>query len=511
MSDHPPEGPASSDEPEEPDFAAMLASLLGSSDNPEVAKALAAMGIDKMDPATMDMVGAQLKSMFASGDSEPFNVELATDVARKSVAAEGDSTVGEAARREVQQAVEVARLWIDEVTDLPAPAGPVHAWSRAEWVDQTMPMWRQLVEPVAAGVSTAVVSAMRSQMGELGAGEDLGSIPGMPAGMDPSALMGQVEPMMERMSGTMFGVQVGQAVGALAGSLVSGTDVGLPLVPGHGVALLPANIAAFAEGLEVDLAEVRLYLAVREAARVRLFAEVAWLGPQLVAAVQAYARDISIDTEGIESALQSIDPSDPEAMQAALSNSLFAPEPSRAQRSALVQLETYLALVEGWVAVVADRATSKHLPHPGALDEAVRRQRASAGPAGQIFSQLVGLELHPRRLRDAANLWAALEARGGAAARDSAWAHPDVAPTAADLDDPLGYVERFMSRGTRDEMDDALEAMLSEGDSRSGSGSDGTGGSTDTGNTSSTSSSPGSPGSRGSEDDSDGEGSPGKP
>jgi putative hydrolase len=191
---------------------------------------------------------------------------------------------------------------------------------------------------------------------------------------------------------------------------------------------------------------------------------VGWLGPQLVAAVQAYARDISIDTQGIESALQSIDPSDPDAMQSALANSLFTPEPSPAQRAALVQLETYLALVEGWVAVVADRATRKHLPHPAALDEAVRRQRASAGPAGQVFSQLVGLELHPRRLRDAANLWAALESRGGASARDSAWAHPDVAPNAADLDDPLGYVERFLSRGTQDEMDAALDAMLSEGE-----------------------------------------------
>jgi putative hydrolase len=465
VSDHPKQGPAGSDEPDEPDFAAMLASLLGASDNPDVARALASMGIDKMDPATMAMVGAQLKSMFSHEPAEPFNVELATDVARKSVAAEGDSSVGDVARREIEQAVEVANLWIDAVTDLPAAPGPVHAWSRAEWVDQTMPMWQQLVEPVAAGVSTAVVAAMRSQMGELGADEDLGAIPGMPPGMDPSALMGQVEPMLERMSGTMFGVQVGQAVGALAGSLVSGTDVGLPLVPGHGVALLPANIAIFAEGLEVDLAEVRLYLAVREAARARLFAEVPWLGPQLVAAVQAYARDISIDTEGIESALQSIDPSDPDAMQSALSDRLFAPEPSPAQRAALSQLETYLALVEGWVAVVADRATSRHLPNPGALSEAVRRQRATGGPAGQIFSQLVGLELRPRRLRDAANLWAALESRGGATARDSAWAHPDLAPTATDLDDPLGYVDRFISRGTRDEMDAALDALLSEGDS----------------------------------------------
>ena len=463
MSNHPDQRP---DDPDEPDFEAMLASLLGGADNPEVAKALGAMGIDKIDPATMGMIGAQLKAMFTGGGpAEPFNLELATDMARKSVAAQGDSTVGDAARREIEQAVQIARLWIDDVTDLPAPSGAIHAWSRAEWVDQTMPMWRQLVEPVAAGVSTAVVAAMRAQMGQLGAGDNLAAIPGLPAGVDPSALMGQVEPMLARMSGTMFGVQVGQAVGALAGNLVSGTDVGLPLVPGHGVALLPANIEIFAEGLEVDLSEVRLYLAVREAARVRLFAEVAWLGPQLVAAVQAYARDISIDTEGIESALQSIDPADPDAMQSALSNSLFAPEPSPAQRSALIQLETYLALVEGWVAVVADRATSKHLPHPAALGEAVRRQRASGGPAGRVFSQLVGLELRPRRLRDAANLWAALESKGGAAARDSAWAHPDVAPTAADLDDPLGYVERFMSRDTRDEMDAALDALLAEGDS----------------------------------------------
>jgi putative hydrolase len=325
-------------------------------------------------------------------------------------------------------------------------------------------MWRGLVEPVASGVGTAVVAALRAQMGQIGAGDEPVEIPGLPEGISPDALMSQMEPMLARMSGSMFGVQVGQAVGALAGDMVSGTEVGLPLVADHGIAMLPANIGAFAEGLEVDLAEVRLYLAVREAARVRLFADVAWLGPQLVAAVQSYARDISIDTEGIQSAIQSVDPADAEAMQAALSSSLFAPEPSPAQRSALTQLETYLALVEGWVDVVADRATKQHLPHTAALGEAVRRRRASGGPAERVFSQLVGLELRPRRLRDAANLWAALESKGGAAARDGAWAHPDVAPTAADLDDPLGFVDRFTSGGTKDEMDTALDALLSEGD-----------------------------------------------
>lgn len=264
------------------------------------------------------------------------------------------------------------------------------------------------------------------------------------------------------MSSAMFGAQVGQAVGALAGETVSGTEVGLPLLSGEVVAILPANVSAFAEGLSVDAGEVHLYLAVREAARVRLFAGVPWLGPQLLTAVEDYARDISINTEGIEETLRSVNPQDPQAMQEALADQLFTPEPSPAQEAALGRLETYLALVEGWVDLVCEKAVSAHLPHASALAEAVRRRRATGGPAEKVFASLVGLELRPRRLRDAANLWAALESAHGQAERDRAWAHPDVAPTGADLDDPLGYVERHGSGAAAqgDAMDAELDRLL---------------------------------------------------
>lgn len=98
---------------------------------------------------------------------------------------------------------------------------------------------------------------------------------------------------------------------------------------------------------------------------------------------------------------------------------------------------------------MSDRATSAHLPQSSALAETIRRRRVG-GAAQKTFSGLVGLELRPRRLRDAANLWAALENAGGAELRDGRWAHPDLAPTAADLDDPIGYVERATEvTGTR--------------------------------------------------------------
>ncbi|WP_370518371.1 zinc-dependent metalloprotease [Nostocoides sp. HKS02] len=443
------------------DIEAMLARLTGGPVDPEMVKALKDMGIDRIDPAMMQMMVSQMQAMFASTDTEAFNVALATDTARKTVSAAGDTTVSEAAARQTAQAAQVAELWLDEVTAFEAPGITTHAWSRAEWVEASMPVWRTLVEPVAEGVGRAVGDAMRAQVEQLGEG----ALPeGMlPPGTDASALIGQMEPMLAKMSGSMFGLQVGQAVGALAAETVSGTEVGLPLVADRSVVLLPANIEAFADGLGIDLEQVRLYLAVREAARVRLFSEVPWIGPQLVAAVRDYARDITIDTDRIESALQSVDPTNAEALQSALQDQLFRPEPSASQRAALGRLETYLALVEGWVDVVTDRATRDHLPQAGALGEAVRRRRATGGPAEKAFAGLVGLELRPRRLRDAANLWGALESAHGAQGRDAAWGHPDVAPTSADLDDPLGYVERAGTSDTSD-LDVALDEILREGE-----------------------------------------------
>lgn len=441
--------------PDPDDLRRMIEQLLGDPNNPAMAQAMQQMGIDKIDERTMQLIAGQLSALFSAEPTDGINLELCTDMARKTVAAAGDGIVDDAQRRAVQDAVAVADLWLEEVTSFSRPATQPLAWSRAEWVEETMPVWGRLVAPVATAVTDAITAAMRGQLDKLG---EEGQLPGLPGGMpglpgmpggaapDLGSMLSNIEPMLGRMSSSMFGAQIGQAVGNLAGEVVSGTEVGLPLLPRGGVALLPANIAKFSQGLEIDDAQVLLYLAVREATRARLFADVPWLGPQLLAAVQAYAADISIDTDGIEAKLSSIDPMNPEEVQSALAGGLFTPEPSDAQRRALARLETLLALVEGWVDVVAAQATAPHLPQSAALGEAVRRRRATGGPAEQLFSQLVGLELRPRRLRDAANLFAALESAGGAQARDTAWGHPDIAPTSADLDDILGYVERVTGR-----------------------------------------------------------------
>jgi len=444
-----------------PDLAGMMQRLVG--ENPGgagFADAMRRTGVDPSDPSLLATLQSQLGSVFGA-QADVSGLDTAKDVARKVVSAGKDRAVSAARQREVAEAVRVAQLWIDPVTTLDAPAGEGVAWSRAEWVDATMPTWHALVDPVAQGVVRAVADSLKRQVDRLGGlgqlPEGLSSVPGL----DVSALMRQVQPALERLAGSMFSAQIGHAVGTLAGDVLSGTEVGLPLLRTQDVVLMPAKIEEFAEGLEIDSGEVRLYLAVREAARTRLFAAVPWLGPQLEAAVRDYARHIRIDTDAIEESLRSVDVNDLSALQQALSNNpIFAPTPTPAQQQALTRLETSLALVEGWVDLVTEQATAAHLPHVDALGEAVRRRRAG-GPAEKTFSGLVGLELRPRRLKDAKNLWAALQDAGGLDFRDGPWEHPDIAPTAVDLDDPLGFVEKRRGGGAGDAMDSAIDALLS--------------------------------------------------
>ncbi|MFW6693812.1 zinc-dependent metalloprotease [Streptomyces sp. MAR4 CNX-425] len=418
-----------------------------------------------MGPQDLGAAFQQLGQML-SYEGGPVNWDMAKDIARQTVSQAGesegaskDASVGPAERRGVEESVRLADLWLDGVTSLPSGSGTALAWSRAEWVEETLPVWKELVDPVAERVGAAMGGVLPEEM---------------------QAMAGPLMGMMRSMGGAMFGTQIGHAVGVLAGEVVGSTDIGLPLGPAGKAALLPVNIKKFSEGLGVPQDEVRLYLALREAAHQRLFAHVPWLRSHLFGAVEGYARGIKVDTSKLEDLVGQVDIERPEQLQEALQQGMFQPEDTPEQKAALARLETALALVEGWVDAVVYAAAEPHLDAPSvnSLREALRRRRATGGPAEQTFATLIGLELRPRRLRDASRLWASLADARGADGRDALWAHPDMLPTAADLDDPDGFVHSEQADFSE------LEKMLGSGgtpegpDSAAGGGdgADGDGG-----------------------------------
>jgi putative hydrolase len=374
-------------------------------------------------------LGAMLHQLgdLMSGESGPVNWNVARQSAMQVIGADTGTTSADAT--EVGDALRLADVWLDPVTTLPSGVASTEAWSRRRWLEATRPAWTELVEPVAGQVGGAMGGVLPEEMRAMAA-----------------PLMG----VMSQVGGLIFGGQVGQALGTLATEVVSSTDIGLPLGPDGVAALLPESIRSLGDGLDVPLDQVRLFVALREAAHHRLFGHVPWLRGHLLSAVRTYAEGITVDTSRFEELAAGLDPSDPEAMQRAIGDGMFQPASTPAQEAALRRLETALALVEGWVDTVTAAAGATTLPTFGALQETMRRRRASGGPAERTFASLVGLELRPRRLREAATLWQTLEQRRGLDARDREWSHPDLLPSAEDLDDPAAWVERSATEETFD-------------------------------------------------------------
>jgi putative hydrolase len=410
------------------------------------------------DPAALGRMLTEFGQMLSGMGSSPgsggsrglVDYDLAKQIARESLGSTIEP-VTEQSGKAVADAAHLAEMWLDPATTLPAGATRTTSWTANDWLENTIDTWKRLCDPVAEKVSGVWASSMPE---------------------DQQQMAGPMMGVLVQMGGFAFGSQLGQALGRLASEVLTSTDIGLPLGPAGTAALMPAAIREFSAGLEQADTEIMVFLAAREAAHHRLFGHVPWLRHQLLGAVEAYARGITMDFSGFEELAREIDPStlmnDPSKLEELLSSSTLEPQNTPEQLQALERLETMLALIEGWVETVVVDALGERLPGVAALSETLRRRRAGGGPAEQTFGTLVGLELRPRKLREAAALWRALTEQVGIEARDNVWSHPDLLPDSADLDDPTAFLTSVSSGAALDDPIAALEKLQREERERGG-------------------------------------------
>lgn len=383
------------------------------------------------DPAQLRAAAAQMQSMFAAQGDNPVNWDMAEDIARRTAAgaaipgapepsgSPGDPGPTNAQVEELRQAAQVARLWLDPVIAIDVPSAELGVFGRGTWLHRTLPHWKTIVEPVAKYMSGAIGEAISSQMGEL-------------SGMDQDAMgmAGDPAAMMERIGGTMFGVQFGHAIGSLAREASGTTDLSLPLGRDGEPALVAANVEDLIADHSLDPGAARIFLSARELAHTALFSAAPWLGRALFSAIEDYARGITLDLDALDEMVRGLDLSDPEALQARRPEEMFVFTRRAAQERALEELATTLALIESWVDHVTTQALQGKLPELEAMREVLRRRRASGGPAEQMLARTVGIELRPRRVREALAWWDSVLATEGEQGREAKWDHPDLLPTA---------------------------------------------------------------------------------
>ncbi|MCK2036292.1 zinc-dependent metalloprotease [Microbacterium sp. SSW1-49] len=405
----------------------------------------------QFDPAMMQTIMSQLQGAFG-GDPWDNALRQALHIANR----DGQG-ITDGSRTSLVDSFALANLWLGEATTISELAESPTAMTRGEWVEKTLPVWKEIAGPVSTSIADALTSALDTQVPE----EMRGVVQG--AGK-----------LMRGVGGSVFAAQFGQVLGNLALEVVSGGDVGIPVLPAGVAAVIPQNLTAFGEGLEIPEDQIALYLATRELAYARLYRHAKWLHLHVMAQITDFARGVTVDMDALEDVASRLDPSDPEELRAAIEGGALLPAQTESQRESLTRLENLIATIDGWVDVVTAEATSR-LPESTRIAEAARRRRAVGGPAEDALGALVGLKLRPRRIREASAMWKAVTDAVGIAGRDSLWDYPDLMPTAEDIDDPSALVARLQAtaRGEQpaaDEFDEALARLL-DGDDFSGSGS----------------------------------------
>jgi putative hydrolase len=365
----------------------------------------------------------------------------------KDIAKVGSLVLEDSSRKQLTEALGIANLWLNEATGISEVLVEPKLLSRALWVDDALPLFKVLAEPVADRMNRTLGEAIQSQLPE-----------------ELSESLKGASQIMRSAGAMMFAMQLGQALGLLSKEALTGTEIGLPIYVEQRPAFILQNLEEFINSLELgaDRDQAYIYMVLRELAHTRLFKHSRWLREKVVAQIREYASGITFDTSRMEELSEDFDPQNPQELQAALESGAFLAERSPSQQLALNSIETSLALIEGWVDAVTSEA-AKRLPKSEAVREAVRRRRATGGPAERTFQTLVGLELRPKRMREASALWQQLGIALGIDKRDELWDHPDLLPTATDIDQPDKYVARLKADlGIDDAMDQALRDLLGE-------------------------------------------------
>ena len=401
-------------------------------------------------------MGLNLQGLMAalSGQKSPASLsrEMIRDISKKFLTAHGELPLSMADLTLSKEALGIADLWINEATTFPPLAISENcALSRREWIDSTLTGWEEIAKPLVEGMSDAMAAMLKENLGD-------GSIPlnemELPGFNLPGSGIQIPQSVLATVMGTfmssLISSQLGQTIGNLSTTVTGSNDVALPLTEEIRIGLIPQNVALWGADLGIDASEIRIYLALREIAAARLFVGAPWLREYIRSAISSYGKGIRVDitaiTEQAQEAMNSgeLDPANPESLTLALTGGLFTPEETPAQKAALENLETVLALIEGWIDSVVALAAKDRLPSMTRLRETQQRRRATKSPTQELFASLVGLEVSPRKTREAISFWEKVVELRDVKSRDEIWDEALLLPRA----DQLGDVERYLQSRT---------------------------------------------------------------
>ncbi len=331
-------------------------------------------------------------------------------------------------RIRLEELSRVAELRVADATGLPVSAtgSPITfiPVTRGEWARRTLDAYRPYLEHLASSLSLAAT-----------AGDD-------DATSDPTAqLLGGIFTMIGPM---ILGMQSGAMVGHLATRSLGQYDLPLPRGTSDQLMVVSPNVEAFGEEWSLPAEDLRLWICLSELTT-HAVVTLPHVRARLVGLVEEYVSGFRVEPGGLESTLGEVDPTDPAALQRALSDpaALLGAIQSSQQRAMLPRLEALVDVIVGYVDHIVDTVGTTLIGSYGMLTEALHRRRTEATSSDRFVEHLFGLELGRAQYERGTAFVEGVVRRAGSEGLARLWRSERELPTPAEVDAPGLWLARI--------------------------------------------------------------------
>ena len=357
--------------------------------------------------------------------SGPVNWELARQVGIASASwGREDPAPTEENQRGLEEAVRVAELHVARFTGLEPPSDLPHVEGvrRARWVKANIEGLESLLEPAARKLGDAIAKVQQEAA--------------------PPEAAGFTGQMLSQLSPLLLGAQVGSVLGFLGQRVFSQYDIAVPRAGAAALLFVVPNIAAFEKDWSLEPTDFRTWVAIHEVTHRFEFGR-PWAMPRFRSLLDDFLSTLELDVAELQARLESLDPSDPEAVQHAFQSdeALFGTVLDHEQRLKLGRIQAYMAAAEGYGDHVMHAIGKTLLPSYGRIEEAMRRYREGE-QADPVFERLLGIEMKREQYRLGKTFCDTVAESSDEATLAGMWDSPETMPSLPELEEPRLWLAR---------------------------------------------------------------------
>jgi putative hydrolase len=366
--------------------------------------------------------------------SSPVNWEIAGQISTAVAQMRGSGDrPGPEEQAEFEEACRLAEMRVGQLTGLESPGSitKVEVVDRVEWAQANLEAIRPFMERLSAGLGGALSGGL-GNLGGLGGLGGMSSSEEEAAAVPMSAALGMLGPLI-------FGLEVGFLMGFLSRRVLGQYDLCLPRGDGSRLYFVYPNIAEAQASLELDARQFRMWLALHEVTHQLEFAAIPWVRSHFTGLVERFIDAAEIDSGEAMSRLQSL--GDPEQLSHLMSHpeELLPMLITPPQQELARQIETLMALLEGYTEWVMDQVGSELLPEFSKIREGLNRRKAERSSVERLLEGLLGIDLKPAQYRQGERF---VRAVAGADQLSKLWESAATLPTPAELGEPTKWLSR---------------------------------------------------------------------